>query len=149
MSTHTLLHFGPSTSAHSPPLIYCNSTGRAMNIHSSSQPGTRKPRFYYTDSLTILFSTPTHTAHTGGLSQSHPGGPSQLGHTYQRAEVENWIETCRVKQQPLTSPVTKEEMVPMYFPTNMSSRRLGVSSSSSGRNGWRGKERRRGGSKEN
>ncbi len=37
------------------------------------------------------------------------------GHTYQRAELENWIEMCRVKQQPLTSPMTKEEMAPMYF----------------------------------
>lgn len=40
------------------------------------------------------------------------------GHTYQRAELENWIEMCRVKQQPLTSPMTKEEMVPMYFPNH-------------------------------
>jgi uncharacterized protein YbgA (DUF1722 family) len=38
------------------------------------------------------------------------------GHTYQRAELERWIETCRVKQQPLTSPMTKEPTMEMYFP---------------------------------
>ena len=38
------------------------------------------------------------------------------GQTHQRAELEKWIETCRVKQQPLTSPMTKGEVIEMYFP---------------------------------
>jgi len=40
------------------------------------------------------------------------------GHTYQRAELERWIETCRVKQQPLTSPMTKEPMYSMISPSH-------------------------------
>jgi hypothetical protein len=71
------------------------------------------------------------------------------GHTYQRAELENWIEMCRVKQQPLTSPMTKEVMAPMYFVNQLSSRMSASLSSDSGRNGWRGGDKRkRGESKE-
>ena len=40
------------------------------------------------------------------------------GRTYQCVELERWIETCRAKQQPLTSPMTKEPMVAMYFPSH-------------------------------
>lgn len=47
------------------------------------------------------------------------------GHTYQRAELERWIETCRVKQQPLTSPMTKEPMVSMFFPAHLIKSQVG------------------------
>ena len=47
------------------------------------------------------------------------------GHTYQRAELERWIETCRVKQQPLTSPMTKEPMASMFFPAHLIKSQVG------------------------
>lgn len=71
------------------------------------------------------------------------------GHTYQRAELEKWIETCRVKQQPLTSHMPKENMARCILLATSSRRRLATFLSSAGRRGWRQKERRREGSEEN
>ncbi len=38
------------------------------------------------------------------------------GHSYEREELERWIETARVKGQPLTSPMTREPISEVFIP---------------------------------